>query len=112
VNPDLDIMSDPMSLNMLLDFYREHYKQGIDGHMQEGRILTSDWGFRLEDIRSDLPIQLWYSKKDSNVPFQMGEVIAGRLGSRPKFFVKEQETHLKLVLRFAADALQRLVEKM
>jgi pimeloyl-ACP methyl ester carboxylesterase len=112
VNPDFEMVSDPTSLNMLLDFYREHYRQGVDGHMEEGRVLTSDWGFRLEDIRSDLPIQLWYSRKDRNVPFRMGEVIAERLGSRPEFFVKEQETHLKLVLTCAADALQRLVKNM
>ena len=112
VSPDLKTVSDPVFLNMVLDFYREHYKQGVDGHMEDGRVLTSDWGFRLEDIRSNIPIQLWYSKKDTNVPFRMGEAIAARLNTRPAFYANEDETHLNLVLKCSADALERLVEEM
>lgn len=105
-------LSDPVFLNMMLDLTREHYKQGLEGHMEEGRIFTSDWAFRLQDIRSTIPIQLWYSKKDTNVPFRMGEAIAARLPSRPDFYVNEDETHLNLVLKCSADALERLLEKM
>ena len=112
VSPDLMTLKDPEFLTMMLDFYREHYKQGVDGNMEDGRVLISDWGFRLKDIRSSIPIQLWYSKKDTNVPFRMGEAIASRLSSRPDFFVNEDETHLNLVLKCSADALERLLEKL
>ncbi|TID00151.1 hypothetical protein CH35J_006217 [Colletotrichum higginsianum] len=111
-SPDLPTLRDPEVLTMMLDSYREHYKQGVDGHMEDGRVLTSDWGFRLEDMRSSIPIQLWYSKKDTNVPFRMGEAIASRLSSPPDFYVKEDETHLNLVLKYSADALERLLEKL
>lgn len=112
VGPDVKALTDPVFLNTMLDLYREHYKQGVDGHMEDGRILSSDWDFRLQDIRTDLPIQMWYSKKDTNVPFRMGEAIAARLSSTPEFFVKEKETHLNLVLRCSRDALEHLLEKM
>lgn len=112
VSPDLMTLKDPEFLTAILDSYREHYKQGVDGHMEEGRIFTSDWGFRLENIRSSVPIQLWYSKKDTNVPFRMGEAIASRLHVRPAFYVKENETHLNLVLKYSADALEHLLAKM
>ena len=71
VSPDLMNLKETEFLTMMLDIYREHYKQGVDGHIEDGRVLISDWGFRLKDIRSSLPIQLWYSKKDTNVTFQM-----------------------------------------
>lgn len=104
-------LKDPEFITLMLEFYREHYKQGVDGHMEEGRVLTSDLGFCVEDIRSSVPIQLWYGKQDTNVPLRMGEAIATRLSSRPDFYVKD-ETHLSLVLRYSFDALERLLEKM
>lgn len=104
--------SDADFLNMMLDFNREHFRQGVDGFMDEGRVLTSDWGFRLEDIRPSVPIQLRYSKKDTNVPISMGEDIAARLGPGRDLHVYEDETHMDLVLKHASDALEKLLERM
>ncbi|KAL0941367.1 alpha/beta hydrolase [Colletotrichum truncatum] len=112
ISPDLETLKDPEFLTMVLDLYREHYKQGVDGYMEDGRVLTSNWGFRLETIHPSIPVQLWYSKKDTNVPFRMGEAIASRLSSRPDFHVDEDETHLNLVLKYNADALERLVQNI
>ncbi|KAJ6436047.1 hypothetical protein O9K51_11422 [Purpureocillium lavendulum] len=109
---DLMILKDPESFSTMLDLYREHFKQGVDGYMEDGYVLTRDWGFRLEDIPASIPIQLWYSRKDINVPLHMGEAIAARLRYPPDFYVEEDETHLNLVLKYSADALERLLEKM
>lgn len=109
---DVDILKDPEFLEMVLIFNREHYKQGVEGFMEDGRVLTSDFGFRLQDIRPSLPIQLWYSRADTNVPLRMGEAIADRLSSRPDFHILEDETHMSLVLNYSHDALERLLEKM
>lgn len=109
---DMARLRDPEFLTMLIGFYREHYRQGVDGHMEDGRVLTSDLGFRVEDIRSSLPIQLWYSRQDTNVPLRIGEAIATRLSSPPDLHVVEDETHLSLVLGYSHDALERLLEKM
>ena len=109
---DMRILSDPEFLTMMLDFYREHYRQGVDGFMEEGRVLTSNWGFSVEDIRPSIPTQLWYSRQDNNVPLRMGEAIAARLGSRPDLHVIQNETHLGLVLNHSFNALEHLLEKM
>lgn len=109
---DKEIMSRPGFIITMLNFYREHYKQGVDGHMEEGRVLTSDLGFRLEDIRPSVPTQLWYSRQDTNVPLRMGEAIAARLSCRPDLYILDDETHLSLVLQHSSDALERLLEKM
>ncbi|KAH8657891.1 hypothetical protein BX600DRAFT_439072 [Xylariales sp. PMI_506] len=105
-------MSQPGFIMTMLNFYREHYKQGVDGHMEESRVLTSNMGFRVEDIRSSLPTQLWYSRRDTNVPLQMGEAIAARLSSRPDLYILDDETYLSLVLQHSSEALERLLEKM
>lgn len=99
-------------MSMMVDLNREHFKQGVDGFMEEGRVLTSDWGFALENICSSLPIQLWYSRRDTNVPISMGEDIAARLGPGRDLYILEDETHMALVLKHAADALEGLLKKM
>jgi pimeloyl-ACP methyl ester carboxylesterase len=109
---DITDLQDPRNLTMLLDCQREHFKQGVDGHMEEGRVFTSDLGFRVEDIRPSIPIQLWYGKQDTNVPLRMGEAIAARLSSRPDLYVIDDEAHLGLILRYSFNALERLLEKM
>jgi hypothetical protein len=108
---DLDALKDPELLTMKRDFYREHYKQGVEGFMEDGRFLTSDLGFRLQDIRSSIPIQLWYGREDTNVPLRMGEEIATRLNSHPDLHVRD-EAHLGLLLKYSSDALERLLEKI
>ena len=109
---DMRFLRDPEFLTMMLNFDREHYRQGVDGFMEEGRVLTRDWGFRVEDIRTSIPIQMWYSKRDTNVPLRMGEALAARLGSRPDLHVIQDETHLGLMLNYGVSALERLLEKM
>ena len=112
VGPDLMYLLEPERMGTMLDLYREHYKQGIEGYMEDGRVMTTDWGFDLKDIPAELPIQLWYSKKDTNVPFQMGEAIRSRLSSPPEFHIDEHETHLQLVLKCSGSALESLLEKI
>lgn len=109
---DRVILQEDGFLDKMIDFYREHYKQGVDGHMEDGRVLTTDLGFRLQDIRSNLPVQLWYSKDDTNVPLRMGEAIASRLSSPPQLHVINDETHLSLIIKYSANVLEHLLEKM
>lgn len=44
---------------------RESYRQGYDGVAQDGRLMCMNFGFRVEDIRPELPMQLWYGKLDT-----------------------------------------------
>ncbi|EGE84909.2 alpha/beta hydrolase fold containing protein [Blastomyces dermatitidis ATCC 18188] len=43
---------------------QEDYAQGFDGVTQDDRLVASDFGFRIEDICLDLPVQLWHGKYD------------------------------------------------
>ena len=77
--------------------------------MDEGRIYTSDPGFKIEDINPELPVQLWYGKQDNNVPLRMGEQIAVRLGGRAAMRV-EDETHISLVMNYREQVLEELLK--
>ncbi|EEQ85429.2 alpha/beta hydrolase fold protein [Blastomyces dermatitidis ER-3] len=52
---------------------QEDYAQGFDGVTQDDRLVASDFGFRIEDICLDLPVQLWHGKYDRFVPLNHGE---------------------------------------
>ena len=79
---DLEVMKDEDVLRLMLRSSRESFVQGFDGMTQDGKVMCRDYGFRIEDIRPDLPVQLWYGKHDTHVPLNHGEQIAARLGGR------------------------------
>ncbi len=70
-----------------------------------------DFGFRIEDIRPDLPVQLWYGKHDVFVPLYHGETIANRLGDRANLRV-EDETHASIFYNWREQFLEDLVKSI
>lgn len=83
--------------------------QGFDGLLQDGKVMCMDYGFRIEDIRPDLPVQLWYGKLDTFVPLNHGVQIAARLGGRAHLRV-EDETHASISgQRMKGEILRDLV---
>jgi pimeloyl-ACP methyl ester carboxylesterase len=87
---------------------RECFMQGFDGVWQDGRLVCMDFGFRVEDIRPELPVQLWYGKLDTFVPLNHGRQIAARLGGRACLRVVD-ETHGSIVVNRMKDILEDLV---
>lgn len=86
---------------------RECFVQGFEGVWQDGRLMCMDFGFRIEDIRPELPVQLWYGKLDTSVPLNHGVQIAARLGGRAHLRV-EDETHGSMV-NWTKEILEDLV---
>ncbi|KAF3480535.1 alpha/beta hydrolase fold protein [Arthroderma uncinatum] len=108
---DRDIMKDESTLRMFLKTSRETFAQGCDGVLQDGKLLCNDLGFRVEDIRADLPVQLWYGKQDTAVPLNHGIQIAARLGGRAHLRVVD-ETHLSIWENCREQALKELIRSM
>ncbi|KMU79373.1 alpha/beta hydrolase [Coccidioides immitis RMSCC 3703] len=79
VEKELEVMRDEDVLRLFLRTSRESFAHGCDPTVQDGRLVSTDFGFQVEDIRSDLPVQLWYGKHDSSVPLNHGVQIAARL---------------------------------
>jgi pimeloyl-ACP methyl ester carboxylesterase len=74
---DRAVLSDPRIAAQVKGFRFEASRQGVQGMIQEARLLTSPWGFPLEDIRG--PVHLWYWEGDSIVPLQMGRYLHARI---------------------------------
>lgn len=108
---DAVYLEDPHFYASMLEFQKEHYKQGVEGFLEDGRVFVSDLGFRLEDIRASLPLQLWCGEQDTNVPLRIGRAVAGRLRCQPALYVRD-ETHLSLVMKCRFMALERLLDNM
>lgn len=57
---DVEFFGDIDTLRVSLRSARESFAQGFEGFSLDGRLLAMDFGFRIEDIRKDLPVRLWY----------------------------------------------------
>jgi hypothetical protein len=58
-----DIYDDPDFVRLLVRATGEAFAQGYDGVWDDGKISCRDWGFRVQDIRKDLTVHLWYGAK-------------------------------------------------
>lgn len=75
---DQEELSQPGMEEAVLNLFREVYRQGEEGHIQDSITQTSDWGFAMEDV--GFPgVRLWYGEKDVNTPPNMGKWMAARL---------------------------------
>jgi pimeloyl-ACP methyl ester carboxylesterase len=108
---DLEVMTDEDNAQRFLRSARESFAQGFDAALQDGRVLSMDFGFRIQDIRSDLPVQLWYGKHDVIVPLNHGETIAKRLSDRANLRV-EDETHASIFFNWREQILEDLVKSI
>lgn len=108
---DRKLMKDKDILRLMLRTTRESYAQGFDWVREDGRVMCKDWGFRIEDIRPDLPVQLWYGKSDDNVPLNHGEQIAIRLGGRAHLRL-EDDTHASISMNWKREELEGLLREM
>ena len=64
--------------NKLIELTSEAFAQGSKATVEEARLLTRDWGFKLEDL-TDQRILIWHGKKDVNAPINLIRYMASRL---------------------------------
>lgn len=108
---ELEIWTDESIARRLIHTGRQVYAQGIDGVSQDGHLLSTDFGFRLEDIRGTLPVRLWYGRQDFFVPLNHGIQIANRLGESAHLRV-EDETHASIFFRWRKEVLSDMAEHL
>ncbi|KAK3626958.1 hypothetical protein LTR56_019497 [Elasticomyces elasticus] len=104
---DAEAMSDITSLRMMLISGSEHFRQGTDAWLEEGKLVTSPIGFDLNDVK--VPVLLWCGKQDLNVPLSIGEEIAKGLPEELAKLRIEDETHISLVLNQRRDVLKEIL---
>ncbi|KAH8895956.1 alpha/beta-hydrolase [Thozetella sp. PMI_491] len=108
---DAEIFKDDDNIRVMLQCGREAFAQGYDGALQDAKLDCTNFGFRVEDIRKDLPVHLWYGKKDVWVPPIHGKQIAARLGDNAHLHL-EDATHLTISFYWRKQILAEIVKTM
>ncbi|KAJ4354513.1 uncharacterized protein N0V89_006250 [Didymosphaeria variabile] len=112
---DLDIMKDEDALWTMVTSANRAYGHSFAGACQDGAVTCSDWGFRIRDIRGDLPVMMWYGTLDMNVPISHGDYIAAELGLRAgaegktEYHVSE-DTHTSVFFNNKEEALKEVLK--
>lgn len=106
---ELDIWTNETVARRLIATSREVYAQGIDGVSHDGHLLGTEFGFRVEDIRTTRPVRLWYGRQDTFVPLNHGVQIAKRLGEGAHLKI-EDETHASIFFRRRREVLVDMAE--
>lgn len=94
---------------MRLRVAAETYRQGMAGFSQDFKLLNSDFGFKIEDIRKDLPVQVWHGKLDNFVPPHHGENVAARIGENAILRISD-DTHASISTTHKEEYLTELVK--
>ena len=103
-----DAIDHPDIVRLSLRAGREAFAQGYEAVYEDGQLMCRDWGFRIEDVRKDLKVQLWYGKRDSFIPLNHGLQIAARLGGRAQLRV-EDEGHAGIAINWNREILEAIV---
>ena len=95
-------------LKGVVDSMRESYRQGAKGTAEDGRLITSHWGFELEDVTFE-KIKMWYGTSDENTPIWMGRKMAKIL---PHAKLKEYEgkSHFTIMVNHLEEMLLDMLE--
>ncbi len=85
---------------------QEAFRAGVGGVHQEAALYTRPWGFRLEEIASE--VHLWHGGLDQNVPVSVAQYVAGAIPDCKARF-HEEEGHLTLPHNRMKEILSSLV---
>lgn len=108
---DLDIIKDKDILRMSLRSTREAFVNGYDTVWDDARLMCVPFGFKVEDIRKDLPVKLWYGKADVFVPPVQGYTIAARIGPSAELRM-EDEAHSGICFHWRREILEGMLKHM
>lgn len=108
---DRDIFADADIMRLTVRSTDQAFKQGYDGVWDDGKRSCRPWGFRVEDVRKDLKVQLWYGRQDVYVPLVHGVKIKERLGEGAELKV-EEESHAGIGGHWKREILEGLRDAM
>ncbi|KAJ5172230.1 hypothetical protein N7492_004823 [Penicillium capsulatum] len=103
---DREFCGKPETLDIMMTSFRESFKHGSDAAMEEGRIITTDWGFELGQISAP-NVRLWHGSADHNTPVSMGRYLAEQI-PRVQYKEYEGDSHYTIHYRLI-EILQGLV---
>ncbi|MFO7607137.1 MAG: alpha/beta hydrolase [Desulfurivibrionaceae bacterium] len=102
---DREVLRQSRTRQVLKDSFREAVRQGWRGGLLELRLFSRPWGFRLEEISSE--VRLWFGGRDRTVPPRMGEAQAAALSNCRRRYYPE-EGHFSLPVRHMEEILAEI----
>lgn len=96
-------------LHILVAMLKEAYRRGSTEILDDMRVLTSSWGFELDEVDYE-GVRFWYGTEDTNAPLEIGQYMVERL---PKATLSQfrGDTHLTIVYNHAEEILSDLLQK-
>lgn len=85
---DQKIMQDPENASHLLNHLQEAHRQGVRGVVQEMQLVTRPWGFRPEQINTE--VEIWHGSKDTLAPLCSAQELEKRIPSSNLNIVEDQ----------------------
>ena len=73
---------------MLMENWAEATRVGVRGSAWEGMIFSHPWGFRLEDITTE--IHLWHGEEDASTPIAMARYMASAISNCHATFLPDE----------------------
>jgi pimeloyl-ACP methyl ester carboxylesterase len=103
--PDRVFLKDGRNATMVVEAFREAFRQGSsEGIAYDGRLL-GNWDFDIHDI--DAEVKLWYGDKDLNCPVGMGKKIAETL-KHGELTVFPGEGHVTGLAKYGEEIFREL----
>jgi pimeloyl-ACP methyl ester carboxylesterase len=104
--PDSQLLDQPELAALFIEGMREAFRNGIRGANQEAALYARPWGFKLQNITTE--VHLWHGEQDLNVPVSVGRYIADAIPNSNAIF-HNMEGHFTLPHNHIREILSILV---
>ncbi|MFX0004897.1 MAG: alpha/beta fold hydrolase [Candidatus Hermodarchaeota archaeon] len=105
--PDKKIMVEPKQIRLYVELMAEPFRQGVKGVVHDIQLLSSDWGFNLKEIPTNLKVFLWHGELDTSVPVRMAKLLSEAIPNcTSKFY--PNEAHLSTAINHIEEILDSL----
>lgn len=105
---DVRVLDNVEARDQIVEGMRPAFAQGRQGPEIDLKLVSSDWGFGLEEV-DGRGMVLWHGGADVNTPFGMAEKAA-KLVKGCELRAFEEETHMSMPYNHFDEILKRLLE--
>lgn len=103
--PDKKILNNTQHFHTLVDSGNEAFRQGLSAAAQEFKIVVSDWGFDISQIKC--PVSIWHGGLDQQVSLSNAKFFQ-KLILNAKLIDLENEGHLSVLYNHMSDILKNI----